>query len=885
MPSQVELLLEAERRGILPKDKKALLSEARKRGLVPAAGVIPGNETTPPRKATAQVPAYVPDGQGGEIALRSEDAQAELARAEMEGQAEQKAKEARIGKRGIGDRVLGTANFAFGLPIRIATGGQYGISDAFGLLNKNAGQNAARSEQEFIEANEGGLNALKVAGDIAAGIPALNTMGAPLARGVAGAVGAYAKASPTATKAAAIRGLGETVEAASRDPRALAKNILTGVGDNAGAIAARPIMSGADRNIGARMGRGLQSYADNMQPRQSKAGAPQVSQTPIPENIQSLPERLADIEAFRALGLKPFGPATGSKGTARAAKTIEDLPIIGGTVGSPKADVQLGLERVQGEMASQLGGAGGQEAVGATVQRGLERYRTAGVDKIDPNTLRGSPIGPVGPQRPMGIEPYQPVKRAQNLTGPAIERADEAAPLRTAGGGGTAQTGRGATVAAARPLDQIGLRRTNVSDLSKSELDRLVKTPSTQTSFATRAEALYERAWKRVPEFMKSDEKANPNQIGWKNLQDTLKGINRQTANQISGQGTLGGDLAQRIMTPRSHTNLAELRSIRTELGRSLSNFGHFDTSLARSQLKSLYAAAYKDMEAGLTDLSNRAWIRTTATDKSKISVAKAREADAALYEFRRADRYYRQGMERMDRAMNVLEAKTPNEAVRKITTALKEKTANPQMLRSLSGILRPEELNALRGHIIESLGKGRAGAAQSEAGFNINTWATDYAAIMDGPGREFMTKGLPEGVAKKLENMARVVNRMKYYETTKNFSGSGLTGILGAGAIAMTSLDGLATLGMATAGTAGVGKLLTSRAYLNWQEALMKAQLKAGNTSASNVRIASQYAKRLPALANGAKSDPDLRAALLAYHQSMQQELGKEKARISAGR
>jgi hypothetical protein len=37
MPSQVELLLEAERRGILPPEKQPLLNEARNRGLIPSA--------------------------------------------------------------------------------------------------------------------------------------------------------------------------------------------------------------------------------------------------------------------------------------------------------------------------------------------------------------------------------------------------------------------------------------------------------------------------------------------------------------------------------------------------------------------------------------------------------------------------------------------------------------------------------------------------------------------------------------------------------------------------------------------------------------------------------------------------------------------------------
>lgn len=45
MPSKIELLLEAEKRGILPKEKVPLLAEARKRGLVPGGG--PPSTLTP----------------------------------------------------------------------------------------------------------------------------------------------------------------------------------------------------------------------------------------------------------------------------------------------------------------------------------------------------------------------------------------------------------------------------------------------------------------------------------------------------------------------------------------------------------------------------------------------------------------------------------------------------------------------------------------------------------------------------------------------------------------------------------------------------------------------------------------------------------------------
>lgn len=850
-----EQWLEAEKRGLLTPDKQAVLNEARKRGIVPNAQKAAPNQF----EAVPTGPGYILDSSGQKIAKDSPDYARVEAEQKAQFEADKTAKEKRLSGRGILERVGDTAAFVGSAIPRALTKGKYGLGDAMGYLvpapvakfGANVGKAISSSERDFIEANESELQTAADFGTVMAGVPALNTMGAPL-KGM-GATAKAVLASPRGTAAGAIRGTGEALEGVSRKAGQVAAD-ETGI--------KLPVAAG-------RLGQSLQSTANAMQPKATPLTRQPANQPVLPQNIQTIPERLADIEAQRALGLKPFAPATASKGTARLGRTIEEMYGVGGTVKSPKTDIEIGLRDTQAAMGRQLGSRGSEEQTGAMVQTALERYRGAGLEDLDPSTVKAQ-----------GIAPHQPQKRAQVLTEKQAANMTEAAPIRAAGQGGTAQTSRGATVSAAKPLEQIGKRRTNVEDLSDAQLAGLARAPSNQTSFAARGEALYESAWRKIPEIMRKDESANANRTGWKNLQNTLKEIEGETNNQIAGQRTLNGGLAERIKTARSHTSVGELRGIRTELGRALGNFGQFDIGLDRTQLQRLYGATSRDMEAGLMDLANRAWLRTQSKGKDFVKPEIAKKADRALYEFRRADRYFRQGMERMDKFMSVMGAKTPNDAARKIASALKEKTANPQMLREMKGVLREDELNSLRGYVLENLGTARAGAKEAETIFNVNHWATDFHAIMDHPGgKEFMA-GLPEGVTQKLKNFARVVDRMKYYESTKNHSGTAYTGI---GVVALMSVDGFATAAAMYGGSGLMGKLLTSNAFLAWQEALMKAQLKAGNTAASNVKIAAQYAKRLPALAKGQK-DPDLQRALTAIGLATQQHLqGSENQKTRA--
>lgn len=135
---------------------------------------------TPAAMDKPVVPLYAPDGQGGETNVNANpDVRAQFD-ATVKAQDEAKATEQAEfdATRTPLTRATDAATFAASIPVRALTKGAYGIGDAFGLASQAAGNNAKRSEQDFARANETGLEMAAAAGDVMAGVPMLNTMGA-----------------------------------------------------------------------------------------------------------------------------------------------------------------------------------------------------------------------------------------------------------------------------------------------------------------------------------------------------------------------------------------------------------------------------------------------------------------------------------------------------------------------------------------------------------------------------------------------------------------------------------------------------------------------------------------------------------------------------------
>ena len=575
-------------------------------------------------------------------------------------------------------------------------------------------------------------------------------------------------------------------------------------------------------------------------------------------------ERARDLTAFERLGTPAFPPAFADKGMARTARTIEEMPsIVGQTVKGPKTETLIDLGEAQRRIARDLGAPSDELTAGVTLQQGLDRFRATGTRELEPGTLTALGVQPRAPGRyvgelvePMPGAPPVPVHRqvitqadgtlarfdpaqhvvvrdagraavyetargpASGMSAGAAQRVEQAAPIRAALGGGMALTSRGVEVPAARGIEQMRIQRRGVEDFSDAELARLVRAPAAQTSFVARQEALYEHAHRQLPKQFRINETANPQELRAVNTNNAFKSIvDAEKRAGISG-GLVGGRLGSMAERVKTNVTLNSLRAMRTEVGRQLANFGMYDARLDRTQLKQIYGAVSRDIEIAYQDLANRAYIATRAGHNrpDRVPSVTAQAADRALYEFRRADRFTRMGMERMDRFSRMVGADNPQDAVRMLGRFLRENTGNAQAVRAIRDALRPEEWQSLVGHVVERLGKGRAGAQEAEAVWNPAHFATDWAKLKNSPAAQAFFRGLPTETRQALGDLARAAERMKYYETTKNYSGTAYSGIpvvTAMGAVYSGGVGAVVGLVAQIGGAVMMGKFLTSPRYL----------------------------------------------------------------------
>lgn len=481
----------------------------------------------------------------------------------------------------------------------------------------------------------------------------------------------------------------------------------------------------------------------------------------------------ADLDAFDAHNVRPYGPAFSGPMAGSTAKQVGEFAYIGDPVRNALTESTVGAKRavegvadlygsaqkpedagrvIQGAMRDELqdvqgrlgaatdamtdGRAANPADLSTSLQQGLERYQGAGFTKLEPRTVEG-----------LGIDPMAPVQQSPNRGVNQAARVEQAEDIRRDLGGGMATTTRGIPVPMRRTNVETYATRRTVGDLSDAELQSVIRAPSVQTSFMTRVEALYERAWRLLPNQFRVDGSRNPQMIPAANLRTELGQIDQGILSQLSGQRVLGGDLARRLLNVHAgNISISELRAIRTEIGRALGDTSILDkASLSRSQLKQLYGAASRDMENGIIDLANRAYLHTRdGNNTSHITADMARRADGALRALKLADRYMRAGMERMERFQKVLRADTTEAAANAIISSAQGRgRGNMNMLRTALAVLRPDERNDIAALVLDRMGMPRATARgiTADAGFDPSEFVKNLNAL-DPTARELLFRG-----------------------------------------------------------------------------------------------------------------------------------------------
>lgn len=544
-------------------------------------------------------------------------------------------------------------------------------------------------------------------------------------------------------------------------------------------------------------------------------------------------EAAEDLAAAQRLNIDLPGVVFSTKPVRGLAKSLEETPLIGAPLHNSVTGAYQGMSDAAEAIANQMSRVSTFDQAGQTLQTGLDRFRTAGINRIEPPILEG-----------MDVTTTNPVVPGSMTTADAARRATSAEQIAPTIGANTVQTSRGVAVPPPAPTTAILRARTTAEALSDAEIARLIRAPSSQTSFAARQEALYERAFRNLPDLFRSDGTVNPNVFGTPNSAAVARGmLQGEQAARISGGVLEGrfGPLVEALSNARVNFSLDSLRAARTEVGRALSSFGNYDARLDRSQLRQLYGAISQDLEMGLRDLANRAILGTRASNRAGesyfggtgqqlVTPEQARAAVQALRDYRIADRFTRVGMQRMDNFMSILDAANPERAAQRLIQAtLEGGRGNQQLVATALGALRPVERNDIGALVLRNMGKplpSARGVAQ-ETGFSPQSFTTRWNA-MDQRSREMLFGG---DVARSINDLYRVANRIANIEALANVSRSGvnamnLGGLVG---LLMSLARGDVILPMAVGGGGAlISTILSSPLYARWATGYMSLKAQA---------------------------------------------------------
>lgn len=546
---------------------------------------------------------------------------------------------------------------------------------------------------------------------------------------------------------------------------------------------------------------------------------------------------------------------------------------------------------ITGPVAS-ISRAAGASRAGQASQRASELERDAAA--FERSGVR--PFGPAFSSGPVAATAKQ-ITEVPVLGAPARNALEESltgardAARDVAGRYGVATTAREAGQVAqegierfkdARPADVVGEAAAALPSGNKGApgtISGIIATPARETSLKTKQAALYERAWRRIPEEMRKGravegearvmQSPSNTRAVLEDIAGRMGRMTQQTGKNAVDKGSLRpaaghlGQIIDAVRNPRWTANLQTLREMRSEFRRLASGMGDTEKNvLKHSDLDRIQAAITEDMIALLQRNADRA--------REAQNHAQAANFERSIREFRRADQFTRLSMQRLESIERLFKADSAESLARNITqAALAGGKGNEQMLATLRKTLRPEEMGEIAASLIAEMGRpvGSARGFTQELGFSVNSFLTKWqnmgerqkAMLFDGEHRQ------------ALDDLVRVVSRLANVEslanTSRSFSNTLGIGSIGAGAAAIASgMDAMLTAG-ATAGTiAGASVLFSRPSYVRWVIGYTKAKAAARDPQGMG-RVASAVAQ----LGRLARSDP----ALIPVYRAIADENG----------
>jgi hypothetical protein len=387
----------------------------------------------------------------------------------------------------------------------------------------------------------------------------------------------------------------------------------------------------------------------------------------------------------------------------------------------------------------------------------------------------------------------------------------------------------------ARPADVLDDAARNLPD---ARISQTVAAPARETSLKAKQAALYERAWRRIPQDMQRGRAVQGQSRVMGNPQNTravLEGVADRMARmtQQSGQGAVDkgslrpaaghlGQIIDAVRNPRWTANLQTLREMRSEFRRLASGMSDTEKNvLKHSDLERIQGAITADMVSLLQ--------RNADAYRRAGDAATAAGFERSIREFRRADQFTRLSMERLDSIERLFRAESAEALARNITqAALSGGRGNEQMLATLRRTLRPEEMGEIASSIINEMGRpvGSARGETQRIGFSVNSFLTKWqnmsprakAILFDGEHRA------------ALDDLVRVVSRGANVEALGNSSRtlSNATGIGSIGAAGAMATQGVGAMGagLATAGALSGASVIFSRpSYVRWVIGYLRAK------------------------------------------------------------